>query len=83
LKANKPHPSNRLAQRPASDEVIKYVHTVYKILAAQSIITTASPAAVLDKCVADVSLLAGILTDKFLYHRPTTCPSTASASTSA
>ena len=60
----------RLAQRPASYEVLKYVRTVYKILATQEIITTASPATVLDKCVADVSLLGGILTDKFLYHLP-------------
>lgn len=60
----------RLAQRPASYEVIKYVRTVYKILATQEIVTTASPTTVLDKCVADVSLLGGILTDKFLYHLP-------------
>ncbi len=60
----------RLAQRPASYEVLKYVRTVYKILATQEIVTTASPPTVLDKCVADVSLLGGILTDKFLYHLP-------------
>jgi len=60
----------RLAQRPASYEVIKYVRTVYKILATQAMVTTASPTTVLDKCVADVSLLGGLLTDKFLYHLP-------------
>jgi transposase len=60
----------RLAQRPASYEVLKYVRTVYKILATQAVVTTATPPTVLEKCVADVSLLGGILTDKFLYHLP-------------
>lgn len=60
----------RLAQRPASYEVIKYVRRVYKMTATQEIVTTVSPPTVLEKCVADVSLLAGILTDKFLYHLP-------------
>jgi transposase len=60
----------RLAQRPASYELMKYIRKVYKILATQEIVTTISPPTVLEKCVADVSLLAGILTDKFLYHLP-------------
>ncbi len=60
----------RLAQRPASYEMMKYVRKVYKIVATQAIVTTISPPTVLEKCVADVSLLAGILTDKFLYHLP-------------
>ena len=60
----------RLAQRPASYEVMKYVRKVYKILATEEIVTTVSPTPVLEQCVADVSLLAGILTDKFLYHLP-------------
>ena len=60
----------RLAQRPASYELMKYIRKVYKILATQAIVTTIAPPTVLDKCVADVSLLAGLLTDKFLYHLP-------------
>lgn len=60
----------RLAQRPASYEVMKYVRRVYKMIATQEIVTTVSPPTVLEKCVADVSLLAGLLTDKFLYHLP-------------
>jgi len=60
----------RLAQRPASYEVLKYVRRVYKILATQEVVTTTSPATVLERCVADVSLLGGLLTDKFLYHLP-------------
>ncbi|MHB1529321.1 MAG: hypothetical protein ACYCXT_07815 [Acidiferrobacteraceae bacterium] len=47
----------RLAQRPASYEVLKYVRRVYKILATEAIVTTVSPPTVLEKCVADVSLL--------------------------
>jgi transposase len=60
----------RLAQRPASYELMKYIRRVYKITATQAIVTTVSPPTVLDKCAADVSLLAGLLTDKFLYHLP-------------
>ncbi len=60
----------RLAQRPASYELMKYIRRVYKITASQTIVTTVAPPTVLDKCAADVSLLAGLLTDKFLYHLP-------------
>ena len=67
----------RLAQRKARYEVMKYVRKVYKIIATEEIITTVSPPIVLDKCVADVSLLAGILTDKFLYHLPFTASTSA------
>jgi transposase len=62
--------THRLAQHPGSYEVLKYVRPVYKILATQEIRSVPAPANVLDKCVADVSLLAGMLTDKFLYHLP-------------
>lgn len=49
---------------------MKYIRRVYKITATQAIVTTVAPSTVLDQCVADVSLLAGLLTDKFLYHLP-------------
>ena len=62
--------THRLAQHPGSYEVLKYVRPVYKILATQEILSVPAPANVLDKCVADVSLLAGMLADKFLYHLP-------------
>lgn len=62
--------THRLAQHPGSYEVLKYVRPVYKIRATQEIRSVPAPANVLDKCVADVSLLAGMLTDKFLYHLP-------------
>ncbi len=60
----------RLAQRPGSYVVLEYTRPVYKILDDQSIVTTPAPANVLDKSVADVSFLVGMLIDKFCYHLP-------------
>ena len=60
----------RLAQRPAAYVVMKYRRRVYKLRARNTILTTVAPPAVLEQCVADVSLLAGMLCDKFLYHLP-------------
>lgn len=62
--------SYRLAQRPGSYVVIEYTRPVYKLLDDDRIVTTPAPANVLDKSVADVSLLAGMLIDKFCYHLP-------------
>lgn len=66
--------SHRLAQRPGSYVVIKYVRPVVKLKTAAheeiKIITASAPSNVLDKCTADVSLLAGMLVDKFVYHLP-------------
>ena len=60
----------RLAQRPGSYVILEYTRPVYKILDEQTIVTTPAPANVLDKSVADVSFLAGMLIDKFCYHLP-------------
>src|SRR5690606_1450486 len=60
----------RLAQKPASYVVLKYVHPVIKEKTSQALINTSAPANVLAKSIADVSLLAGLLIDKFLYHLP-------------
>lgn len=60
----------RLAQRPGSHVVLKYTRPVIKKKSAQQVITTPAPANVLDKSFADVSFLAGLLLDKFLYHLP-------------
>lgn len=62
--------THRLAQRPGSYEVLKYVRPIYKILATQKIVSVPAPVNVLERCVADVSFLAGMLADKFLYHLP-------------
>jgi transposase len=60
----------RLAQRPGSYVVLKYVRQVIKCKDTGAIVTPAAPANVLDKSVADVSFLAGMLVDKFVYHLP-------------
>ena len=60
----------RLAQRPGSYVVLAYTRPVYKILDEETILTTPAPANVLDRSVADVSFLAGMLIDKFCYHLP-------------
>jgi transposase len=62
--------SYRLAQRPGSYVILEYTRPVYKILDDSRIVTTPAPANVLDKSVADVSVLAGLLIDKFCYHLP-------------
>ena len=61
---------HRLAQRPVSYVVIKYVMPVVKDKATQTIINTQAPNNVLEKSVADVSFLAGMLVDKFQFHLP-------------
>lgn len=62
--------SFRLAQRPGSYLVLEYRRLVYKRLEDQKIVTTQAPANVLEKSATDVSLLAGMLIDKFCYHLP-------------
>ena len=60
----------RLAQRPGSYVVIKYVRPVVKLLATQVISCPRAPVGVLDGSRADVSFLVGLLLDKFAYHLP-------------
>lgn len=60
----------RLGQRPGSHVVLKSVRKVFKRIDTQIIYTPAMPTNVLEKSVADVSFLAGMLVDKFLYHLP-------------
>ncbi len=67
--------TRKLAQRPGSYVVLEYLRPVFKKNAAADAIDNeisyASPAAsVLDRSFADVSLLAGLLIDKFLFHLP-------------
>ena len=50
--------------------MLKYVRKVIKHQDTQTIHTTVAPLNVLDKSIADVSLLAGMLVDKFVYHLP-------------
>ena len=60
----------RLAQRPGSYVVLKYVRRVIKRKDTHELVTPPAPLNVLDKSIADVSFLAGMLVDKFLYHLP-------------
>jgi transposase len=60
----------RLAQRPASYVLLKYIRPVIKRKADGKITCPPAPAAVLGKSVADVSLLASMAIDKFRFHLP-------------
>jgi transposase len=59
----------RLAQRPASYVVLKYVRPVVKRVDGE-LSCPPAPRSVLGKSVADVSLLACMVIDKFQYHLP-------------
>jgi transposase len=60
----------KLAQRPGSYVVLKYVRPQVKRLDTQALHCPPAPAGVLDHSRADVSFLAGLLVDKFAYHLP-------------
>jgi len=62
--------SHKLAQRPSSYVVLRYETPVIKHKETQALITVAMPDQVLDSSIADVSVLVGLLVDKFLYHLP-------------
>ena len=72
--------SYRLAQRPGSFVVLKYLRPVVKLLELQdeatnkttlpSIHCAPAPAGVLQGSRADVSFIAGMLIDKLVYHLP-------------
>ena len=50
--------------------VLKYIRPVIKLKASSQLISTPAPVGVLGHSRADVSLIAGILVDKFYYHLP-------------
>jgi transposase len=60
----------RLAQLPASYEILKYKRPVYKNKVDQTLKTVAAPDNVFGKSFVDVSFVAGMLIDKFTYHLP-------------
>lgn len=62
--------THRLAQRPGSYVVLKYIQPVVKHKPTQVITTHSAPAGLFDKSLADVSFIVGMLVDKFLYHQP-------------
>ena len=61
---------HRLAQRPASYVILRYVQSVVKIKSTSEVENAITPMAVFDRSLADVSFLAGLLVDKFVYHLP-------------
>jgi transposase len=62
--------SHRLAQRPGSYVVLKYVRTVIKRRDTQTLHCPAAPMGVFEGSRADVSFVAGLLVDKFAWHLP-------------
>lgn len=62
--------SHRLAQRPGSYVVLKYVRPLIKRLDTQALSCPPAPAGVIEGSRADVSFIVGLLLDKFAYHLP-------------
>lgn len=62
--------SYRLAQRPGSYVVLKYVRPVVKRRDSGLIHCPPAPSGVLEGSRAEVSFIAGLLLDKFCYHLP-------------
>jgi len=60
----------RLAQRPGAYVVLKYVRRTIKRLDTGALITPPAVPTVFEKSYADVSFLAGMLVDKFVYYLP-------------
>jgi transposase len=62
--------SHRLAQRPGSFVVLKYVRPVIKRLDTQTLHCPLAPVGVIEGSRADVSFIVGLMVDKFRYHLP-------------
>jgi transposase len=60
----------RLGQRPGAYVILKYIRPVIKRKDTEVLSCPPAPPAVFEKSFADVSLLAGLLIDKFTYHLP-------------
>jgi len=62
--------THRLAQRPGSYVIIKYVRKVIKRCATQALSCPPLPSGVIDGSRADVSFVVGVMLDKCAYHQP-------------
>ena len=60
----------RLAQQPGSYVVLRFRRQVVRHKTTQTIKDTPAPTNVLEGCYCDVSLLAGLMVDKAVYHLP-------------
>jgi len=61
--------TEKLAQRPSAYYIIRYKREVIRLKGGEPQVVSAPPA-VLERSYADVSVLAGLLVDKFCYHLP-------------
>jgi transposase len=64
------HVTYKLAQRPSSYVVLQYETPIVKHKASQKISSPTMPDQVFENSIADVSVLVGLLLDKFLFHLP-------------
>ena len=62
--------SHRLAQRPGSYVILKYVRPVIKRRDSETPYCPPAPVGVIEGSRADVSFIVGLVTDKFYYHQP-------------
>lgn len=62
--------SHRLAQRPGSYVVLKYVRPLIKRRDTQALSCPTAPVGVIEGSRADVSFIVGMMLDKFSYHQP-------------
>jgi transposase len=62
--------TTRLAQQPGSYVVLIYRRPVVRHKIKQTVGTLPAPSAVFEGCYADVSVIAGLMVDKAVYHLP-------------
>ena len=62
--------SNRLIQIPTQYRVERTIRKTVKLKSNSKLHTAPAPDSVIEKSFADASFLAGMITDKFLYHLP-------------
>ena len=59
-----------MAQEPGSYKVLRYVYATMKRRETREVLSLAARPAVLKRSCADVSFLAGMLVEKFVWHQP-------------
>ena len=62
--------STRLKQIPCSYKIERTIRKTVKIKSTKTLHTAKAPEAVIERSYADVSLLSGMIVDKFQYHMP-------------
>ena len=62
--------TQRLIQIPTQFRIKRTIRKTIKLKNEQTLHTAPAPAAVIDRSFADVTFLAGLITDKFQYHLP-------------